>query len=88
MKIGSDQHKKRRRRADGGNDFSATQAGVFLAGFTFRGFVEECCVEHQRRMDAFDPDLLRPSFLPKLAGAALARLRRGSSLPAMREERA
>ncbi len=58
-----------------GKDFSATQAGIFLDGFTFRRFVEECCAENARRMADFDNDLLRPRLLPSLAGAALAGLR-------------
>jgi hypothetical protein len=78
---------RRGRRANDGRDFSATQASVFLEGFTLRGFVEECCAEHERRMRDFDPDLLRPSFLPNLAAIALAGLRLGSGFRAVREER-
>ena len=65
----------RGRRANDGRDFSATQASVFLDGFTFRGLVEECRAEHARRMKGFDPDLLQPHFLPRLADIALAALR-------------
>jgi hypothetical protein len=68
---------RRGRRANDGKDFSATQASVFLEGFTLRGLIEECCAEHERRMRDFDPSLLRPRLLPKLAGMALA----GSRLP-------
>jgi hypothetical protein len=78
---------RRGRRANGGRDFSATQASVFLEGFTLRSFVEECCVEHERRMREFDPDLLRPRFLPKLGSIALAGLRFGSGFRTVREER-
>jgi hypothetical protein len=78
---------RRGRRANDGRDFSATQASVFLEGFTLRSFVEECCAEHERRMRDFDPDLLRPSFLPKLAAIALAGLRLRSGFRAVREER-
>ncbi len=78
---------RRGRRANDGRDFSATQASVFLEGFTLRGFVEECCVEHERRMREFAPDLLKPRFLPKLAAIALAGLRLGSGFRAVREER-
>jgi hypothetical protein len=63
----------RGRGANDGKDFSATQASVFLEGFTFRGFVEECRAEHARRMAEFDPELLQPRFLPNLAGIMLAR---------------
>jgi hypothetical protein len=78
----------RGRGANDGKDFSATQASVFLEGFTFRGFVEECRAEHARRMKDFDPDLLQPHFLPRLAGIALAGLRFGNRAGAAREERA
>ena len=66
---------RRGRKANDGKDFSATQAGIFLDGFTFRRFVTECCAENERRMAAFEADLLRPRFLPALAGAALSGLR-------------
>ena len=62
-------------KANDGKDFSATQASVFLDGFTFRRFVEECYSENARRMADFETDLLRPRFLPSLAGAALSGLR-------------
>ena len=58
-----------------GKDFSATQAGVFLEGFTFRRFLEDCYAENARRMTEFDAGLLRPSFLPRLADVALSSLR-------------
>ena len=54
---------------------STTQASVFLNDFTFRRFLEDCYSENRRRMDAFEPDLLRPSFLPQLAETALGALR-------------
>jgi hypothetical protein len=62
-------------KANDGKDFSATQASVFLDGFTFRRFVEECYTENARRMADFENDLLRPKFLPSLASAALSGLR-------------
>jgi hypothetical protein len=62
-------------KANDGKDFSATQASVFLDGFTFRRFVEECYTENARRMADFETDLLRPKFLPSLANAALTGLR-------------
>jgi hypothetical protein len=61
--------------ANDGKDFSATQASVFLDGFTFRRFLEDCYAENARRMRAVDARLLRPSFLPALADVALASLR-------------
>jgi hypothetical protein len=63
---------RRGRRANDGKDFSATQASVFLNGLTFRGFVQECCTEHARRMAGFDSDLLLPRLLPTVAGLVLA----------------
>jgi hypothetical protein len=66
---------RRGQAANGGKDFSATEAGVFLDGFSVRGLLEECCAEYVRRMEAFDPDLLQPRFLPRLATFALAGLR-------------
>ncbi|MBV9374169.1 MAG: hypothetical protein JO320_03775 [Alphaproteobacteria bacterium] len=65
---------RRGQRANDGKDFSATQASVFLEGFTLRGLIEECCAEHERRMRDFDANLLRPRFLPRLARMALAGL--------------
>jgi hypothetical protein len=62
-------------RVNDGKDFSATQASMFLEGFTFRRFLEDCYNENARRMKEFDPELLRPSFLPSLADAALTSLR-------------
>ena len=78
----------RARGANDGRDFSATQASVFLDGFTFRGFVKECRAEHARRMAGFDPDLLQPHFLPRLAGVALAALRLPTAPRKTRENRA
>jgi hypothetical protein len=78
----------RGRQANDGKDFSATQASVFLDGFTFRRFIEECYAEHERRMGEFDPDLLQPQFLPRLAGVALTALRIGTGTRAVQERRA
>ncbi|HWB48601.1 MAG TPA: hypothetical protein VG651_05790 [Stellaceae bacterium] len=69
-------------KANDGKDFSATQAGVFLDGFTFRRFVEECYAENARRMAEFEADLLRPRFLPSLARMALSGLRLMPNRPA------
>ena len=68
---------RRGRAANGGQDFAATEAGVFLDGFSARALVEECCAEYSRRMGMFDPDLLQPRFLPRLAGLMMAGLRLG-----------
>ena len=58
-----------------GKDFSATQASVFLDGFTFRRFLEDCYSENARRMSVVEDGLLRPQFLPRLADTALAAMR-------------
>jgi hypothetical protein len=79
---------RRGQRANDGKDFSATQASVFLDAFTFRSFVQECYAEHDRRMGEFASDLLRPRFLPTLARVALAGLRLGTGVRALRERRA
>jgi hypothetical protein len=63
------------RAANGGRDFSATEAGIFVGGFSFPALIEICCAEHRRRMQAFDPDLLQPCFFPRLAAVTLAGLR-------------
>jgi len=60
---------------NGGREFATVQASVFLDGFTFRGFLEDCYGENRRRMSEFDPEMLTPSFLPQLAETALAALR-------------
>jgi len=69
---------RRGQAANDGKDFSATQASVFIDGFSLRHLVEECCAEHARRMRTFAPDLLQPRFLPLLAAVALAGLRLGA----------
>ncbi|HUB95300.1 MAG TPA: hypothetical protein VL993_05250 [Stellaceae bacterium] len=71
---------RRGQKQNDGRNFSATQTSMFLDGFSFRGFVEECYRENARRMGAFDPHLLQPRFLPRLADAALSGLRLWSRL--------
>jgi len=66
---------RRGQQVNDGRDFSATQASVFLEGFTFRKFLEDCYSENRRRMSEFDAELLKPAFLPKLADTALSSLR-------------
>ncbi|MGP0002097.1 MAG: hypothetical protein ACLPKW_30780 [Acetobacteraceae bacterium] len=58
-----------------GKDFAITEANMFLEGFSFRQFVENCYRENARRMSVFDPDLLQPRLLPAVADMALAGLR-------------
>ncbi len=62
-------------KANDGRDFSATQASVFLDGFTFRRFLENCHGENRRRMAELEAELLQPRLLPTLAGVALSALR-------------
>ncbi len=70
---------KRGKQLNDGKNFSATQVSVFLDGFNFRSFLADCYAENSRRMSAFDPQLLRPSFLPQLAEVALRAMRLWSS---------
>ena len=58
-----------------GRDFAITEASMFLEGFSFRQFVEDCYRENVRRMNVFDPDLLQPRLLPAIADMAVAGLR-------------
>jgi hypothetical protein len=66
---------RRGQKVNDGVDFSATQASMFLEDFTFRKFLENCYGENCRRMSEFDAELLRPTFLPRLAEVALSSLR-------------
>jgi hypothetical protein len=66
---------KRGKSMNDGKNFAATQVAVFLDGFNFRKFLEDCYSENRRRMSAFEPQLLRPSFLPQLAEVALRAMR-------------
>jgi hypothetical protein len=66
---------RRGQQMNDGKNFTATQVSMFLDGFNFSRFLEDCYTENSRRMSAFDPDLLRPSFLPQLAKVALRALR-------------
>ena len=66
----------RRGQADSdGRRFAVTQANMFLDGFSFRRFVEDCYRENARRMSVFDPDLMQPKLLPSVAGLAVRGLR-------------
>lgn len=69
---------RRGRGAAEGRDFSATEAGIFLDGFSLPRLVEACVAEHARRMAEFDPALLRPRLLPSVGGMALAVLHRAA----------
>jgi hypothetical protein len=66
---------KRGQGANDGRDFAVTQANMFLDGFSFRQFVEDCHRENARRMSAFDPALMQPRLLPAVADLALRGLR-------------
>ncbi len=58
-----------------GKDFAVTQANMFLDGFSFQKFVDDCVRENSRRMGAFDPALLQPKLLPGMASLALGGMR-------------
>src|SRR5712691_1845716 len=66
---------RRGKQLNDGKNFAATQVSMFLDGFNFRSFLEDCYAENSRRMSAFELPLLRPSFMPQLADAALRALR-------------
>ena len=66
---------KRGQEPNDGKDFAVTQANMFLDGFSFRGFVEDCYRENARRMSAFDPELMQPRLLPAMADLAVKGLR-------------
>jgi hypothetical protein len=61
--------------ANDGKDFAITEANMFLEGFSFRQFVEDCYHENARRMRVFDPGLLQPRLLPAIADMAASGLR-------------
>jgi len=66
---------RRGQEANDGKTLSAMQVSMFLDGFNFRRFLEDCYSENSRRMSVFDQELLRPSFLPQLTDVALKALR-------------
>ncbi|GBQ11950.1 hypothetical protein [Swaminathania salitolerans] len=66
---------RRGQQPNDGHDFAVTQTNLFLDGFSFRGFVEDCYRENARRMTAFDPALMQPRLLPGIADLALRGLR-------------
>jgi hypothetical protein len=66
---------RRGKDTNDGKDFAITEANMFLEGFNFRQFVEDCYRENARRMSVFDPDLLQPRLLPAIADMAVAGLR-------------
>jgi hypothetical protein len=66
---------RRGQDANDGKDFAITETNVFLEGFSFRQFVEECYRENARRMSVFDPALLQPRLLPAIADMAASGLR-------------
>jgi hypothetical protein len=66
---------RRGKDANDGKDFAITEANLFLDGFSFRQFVEDCYRENGRRMSVFDPALLQPRLLPAIADMAAGALR-------------
>ncbi len=66
---------KRGQEPNDGRDFAVTQANMFLDGFSFQRFVEDCVRENSRRMGAFDPALMQPRLLPSMASLALSGMR-------------
>lgn len=52
--------------------FAATGTNIFTKDLTLEKFLEICLVENQRRMSKYDPRLLQPQLLPRLANFALS----------------
>jgi hypothetical protein len=85
MTIDSGEHKQRVcDRFIASHNSAAAEASVFLDYFSARVLLEGCRAEHVRRMGTFDPDLLQPRFLPRLAELAIADLRLGVRAPGSR----
>jgi len=53
-------------------EFSATEASVFMDGFNWEMLLSDCLEENARRMSCFDNRLLQPQLLPGLAKIALS----------------
>jgi hypothetical protein len=53
-----------------------------FADISPRKFVELCLSENERRLEAYDERLLRPSFVPAIAKAALSAMPRGAAAAA------
>jgi hypothetical protein len=66
---------RRGKQVNDGKNLAALEVSMFLDGFNFRRFLEDCYSENSRRMSVFDQELLRPSFLPQLTDVALKALR-------------
>jgi len=58
-------------------DNFAMKSHTSFGDFSLRAFIETCVRENDRRLEAYDPRLLRPQFAPRLARLALAVLPRG-----------
>ncbi len=54
--------------------FAATGTDIFTKGLTIEKFLSICLSENQRRMSKYDPRLLQPQLLPRLATIALRTL--------------
>jgi hypothetical protein len=58
------------RGADTGDDFTM-QVPESIGEVTLRTLAETCLREHERRLAGYDPRLLRPRLVPRLARQAL-----------------
>ncbi len=64
-------------KAEGGDEENFTMtAHRSLGDMSAERFIEICLSESERRLSAYDPRLLRPTFVPKAARALLATLTR------------
>jgi hypothetical protein len=57
-------------------NFAATGASSVRADMRPRALIELCLSENERRMSGYDPRLLRPAFVPRLAKFALRFLKK------------
>ena len=58
-----------------GKGFTASGASSVTMNLTLDNFISTCIQENARRMSVYDPNLLRPEFLPILAKAAFSTLK-------------
>ncbi len=58
-----------------GQGFTASGAGAVTIDLTLENFLSTCIQENDRRMSVYDPRLLRPEFLPKVAKTAFGMIK-------------
>ncbi|UBF24912.1 ferritin-like domain-containing protein [Kovacikia minuta CCNUW1] len=66
---------KKKKKSSNKKGFTATGVKSFTLNLTLEQFLQTCIEENARRMSVYNQQLLRPEFLPALAGVALHTLR-------------